>query len=126
MDEKWDNNKSPVGWYVATELLRFVPDGVDAEDLSKRFLVWENLILIQADDPEIAYRKAMERRELHEWKSVSGQWHFEGLTSLLAVYENFEDGSEIMWVEHKQKTNRVVKNMVKAKDDLEVFAKEKS
>jgi len=124
MNDRCDKHKSPVGWYVATELLRFVPDGIDPEDATKRFLVWENLILIHADDAEIAYQKALGRRELHDWKSVSGQWHFEGLTSLLAIYEGFEDRSEIMWIEHKQKSVNVIKRMVKTKEQLEVFVKE--
>ncbi len=124
MDEKFDKNKSPVGWYVATELLRHIPDGVDPEDLTKRFLVWENLILIQAEDAETAYQKAMDEGSLNDTKSVSGKWQFEGLTSLLAVYEDFADGSEIMWIEHKQKSLSVVKRMVKAKERLEVFVKD--
>ncbi len=124
MADNFDKHKSPVGWYVATELLRFVPDGIDPENATKRFLVWENLVLVQADDAETAYQKAMERRELHDWKSESGQWHFEGLTSLLAVYEDFEDGSEIMWIEHKQKSVGGVKKMIKTKDQLEVFVKD--
>lgn len=39
-------NVSPVGWYVASYILRFVElDREDKDDLEGRFLTWENTII---------------------------------------------------------------------------------
>ncbi len=53
------------------------------------FLAWENTIIIKANDPEEAYKKAIEVAKLHEpYKNTDGEmveFVFEGLTSLLAI-----------------------------------------
>jgi len=41
----------------------------------------------------------------------------------LPVYDELENGAEIMWVEHKNKAIKTIKNMVKSKSELEVFSK---
>lgn len=132
MNTTWNKNISPVGWYVAIELLRFIPEGVDPSESNRRFLVWENLILIQADDPESAYNKAIENGEiyndaefLHVYKGKSGRWRFEGLMSLLPVYDELEDGAELLWSEY-YKSSKGIERIVKTKEELEVFQEEKA
>jgi hypothetical protein len=59
-----------------------------------------------------------------EYLNTSGEkvrFTFEGLTSLIAIYDDFEDGSEISWSEYENRTARKIKSWVKAKEDLEVF-----
>ena len=46
---------------------------------------------------------------------------FEGLTSLIAIYEELEDGAEIIWQEHENKTLKTIQGWVKKKEELEVF-----
>ena len=124
MEKERDKNVSPVGWYVATEVLRFIPPGIDADDPRRRFVVWENLILVQADDPEMAYQKAMEGGAGNNGPTKAGRWQFEGLADLLPIYDKMEDGSEILWIKHKSKSVTTVKGMVKSKERLQVFSED--
>jgi len=103
----YDKNRSPVGWYVASYLLRFVElDREDKDDLDGRFVTWENTIIIMANSLNEAYEKtiriAKEHTEPYKGGSegVDVQWVFEGVTEVMPIYEELEDGTEIMWAEH--------------------------
>ena len=50
-----------------------------------------------------------------------GSWHFEGLTSLLPIYETIEDGTEILWKEITGRSVKKIKSFVKKKNELEAF-----
>lgn len=52
------------------------------------------------------------------------RWIFEGLTTLVAVFEELEDGAEIAWIEHENKAIKTVKKWVKSKENLEVFQRD--
>jgi Domain of unknown function (DUF4288) len=125
----WDKNKSPVGWYVASLLMRFEWYDEDHDNLDRQCLAWENQILIKADTPEEAYAKALKRGQSDAgeemWKADNetrkGIWKFEGFTSLLPVYDELEDGSEITWTKHENKSVEKIQSLVKAKEELESF-----
>lgn len=128
--EGWDKNKSSVGWYVASLLHRLEWFDEDTDNLNRRCLAWENQILIKANDPEEAYAKAVEHGNRHErsgemWKSddeeQKGRWQFEGLTSLLPIYDELEDGAEITWTEHEKRSVKTIKSWALPKEELEVF-----
>ena len=129
-DEKFDVNTSPVNWYVARILLRFEFYDEDKSNLNRRCLAWENQILIKADSPSEAYKKAIRQGKLESsemWtadEKRKDKFHFEGLTGLVAIYEELEDGSEITWTEYENRTVKKVKNWVLPKDKLEVFKNE--
>jgi hypothetical protein len=97
---------SPVGWYVETYQLRFVElaDG-KRNSPERRFLCWENTVLVKARSMREAHRKVVKIGEAHTKpykggpKGVEVQWVFEGVIDLLPVYEEIEDGAEIMWAE---------------------------
>jgi hypothetical protein len=38
------------------------------------------------------------------------QWIFEGVTEVLPVYEEIEDGAEIMWAEYSRKLKTIRKS----------------
>ena len=122
---------SPVGWYVAWELLRFEWDDEDKTDLSRRCWTWENQILIQAQSPEEAYAKAVAHGQQSDgsqaWEENNearrGRWRFEGLTSLLAIYDEPADGAEITWDENRRRSVGKTLEKVKSKEQLEVFNK---
>jgi hypothetical protein len=119
-------NKSPFGWWMASYIERFEYEDEDKTNLNRRCDAWENTIIIQAKDREQAYRKAEKVGRLGEmsYKTTEGRmgaWRYEGLTSLLPIYEGLEDGAEIYWQEHDNRTVRKIKSWVKAKADLEVF-----
>jgi len=115
-------NKSPVGWYVATYVLRFVelaePGNDDPEN---RFLTWENTILVKADDLDSAYDRvvAVAADATRPYKGgpegVDVQWIFEGVLELLPVYDEIEDGSEIMWRERVRRKLANIRKDVRGK-----------
>ncbi|MFC3151473.1 DUF4288 domain-containing protein [Litoribrevibacter euphylliae] len=130
MPKKYRNKDvSPVSWYVASYIERFKVVAEDDSNENKRCVAWENTILIKAATPDEAYLKAIEEAKngnepYENSDGVLVQFVFEGLTSLLPVYEELEDGSEIMWAEHENKAIKTVKSMVKEKSELEVFSKD--
>ena len=126
-------NRSPDGWWIASYLERFEYYDEDTRNLNRRCKAWENTILVKARDRNEAWRKAMAQGRLSEGNQASdsetgrkGVWRFEGLTSLLPIYEELEDGAEILWVEHAGRSVRSVRALVKRKRDLAVFDDSKS
>lgn len=109
---------SPVGWYVGTYQLRFVELADRRKnDPKRRFLCWENTVLVKAKNMREAHRKVVKVSESHTkpYKGGPGavdvQWQFEGVIDLLPVYEEIEDGAEIMWAE-RTRTLQSMKKLV--------------
>jgi hypothetical protein len=120
-------NHSPHGWWVASYIERAVWDDKPNPSPNSRCLSWENTIVLQAPDREAAYAKAVFLASQHssefmdDSRSRKGHWIFEGLTSLLPIYDELEDGAEILWVEHRNRTIRKIQSRVKQKEQLEAF-----
>ena len=121
-------NRSPHGWWIASYLERFEYDDEDRRQLNRRCLAWENTILVKARNRHEAWRKAMARGRLGDRSQArnvtsgrTGVWRFEGLTSLLPIYDRLEDGAELLWVEHAGRTVRSIRALVKPKRLLEAF-----
>ena len=122
----FDNNLSPVDWYIASYLLRFEVIGEKKEKPNSRYSAWENTIIIKAVNPEEAYKKAVKKgkSEAQPYKNTDGvmvQFIFEGLTSLNPIYEELEDGAEISWTEHEGKALKTIRGWTKKKKELEAF-----
>ena len=121
-------NRNHTGWWIASLIERFEHYDEDKANLNRRCLAYENTILIKAPNREVAYRKAVVQGRLSNgiegWNSSSGRkgaWRFEGLTSLLPVYEDLEDGAEILWKKHAGVTVRKIRGSIKKKHELSVF-----
>ena len=115
MENAYDKNISPVGWYIGSYLIRFIElDEKDNDDLEKRFHSWENTVIVKANSMEEAFEKieiiAKSEEEPYKGgpKGISVQWVYEGITELLPIYEELEDGAEVMWGEHSP---RKLKNL---------------
>lgn len=115
-----DKNVSPVGWYLVSYLLRFVElRDKDNDDDERRFLSWENTILVQAENMDHAYDKAMKiaRQAAKPYKGgpegVPVQWKLVGITDVLPIYEEIEDGAEIAWAERAPRKLHNLKKMVR-------------
>ncbi len=117
-----DKNRSPVGWYVGSYLLRFVEINDDNnDDLEAKFMSWENTVLVKANNLDEAYDKieSIAREATEPYKGgeegIDVQWLFEGVTELLPVYDEINDGVEIMWGEHNPKKLKNLQKMVRKK-----------
>ena len=122
------SNRSPYGWWIAAYVLRFEYYDEDKKNPNRRCLAWENTIILKAKDRNEAYRKAVRfgrQASGHEmWQSDSGRkgaWRFEGLTSLLPIYEELEDGAEVMWRKYANRTVKTIQALAKSRKDLETF-----
>jgi Domain of unknown function (DUF4288) len=118
----WDKNRSPVGWYVASYLLRFIElDAAGNNNPRRRFLAWENTVLVRAKSLNHAYDKvakigrAQSRPYRGGPKRIRVRFIFEGVTELLPIYEKIEDGSEIMWAVHSRKMLKSLRRRVRPK-----------
>ena len=120
-----DKNISPVGWYVCSYLLRFI-ELANEENYNPeaKFLSWENFVLIKANSIDEAYEKAtvIAIRETEPYKGgpegVDVQWIFEGMTSVVPVYEEIADGSEIMWQERRPRKLKNLQTLISQKHEF--------
>jgi hypothetical protein len=121
----YDKNVSPVGWYIASYMLRFIELKDDFnEDPEHRFTAWENTVIVKASSLEEAYDKALviAKSETTPYKGgpqgVPVQWVFEGITMLLPIYEALEDGAEIIWQEHKATKLKNLRKLIRNRDEV--------
>jgi len=111
----------PVSWYLSREIIYFEFADQTNQD---EYQVWENLILINAQDPEEAYQKALKHGFDSEGEVTidgrKGRSRFKGLKTLIPVYEDIEDGAEIEWLEYVIGKDEL-ESLVKPKEDLPAF-----
>ncbi len=73
-------------------------------------------------DRHEAYRKALKfGRAGHPSKTNGGEWRFAGISMLLPVYDDIEDGVEILWVDRGLMALNKIKKLTKTKRQLPVF-----
>jgi hypothetical protein len=121
----YDSSHSPVGWYVGTYLLRFVEIGARGNHNPRRkFLAWENTVLVKACSIRQAYRKVAKIARVTQKPYRGGtegrrvRWLFVGVTDLLPIYERLGDGAEIMWLERRPQTLKSLRALVKPESYL--------
>jgi hypothetical protein len=120
-----DKNVSPVGWYLGSYLLRFMElRDQDRNNPEKRFLSWENTVLVKARSIEAAYTKVVRiaKQNAKPYRGgsegVPVQWEYLGVTEILPIYEKIADGAEIAWAERAPRKLKHLKCLVKSKDSL--------
>lgn len=117
-----DKNKSPIGWYLGSYLLRFIElKNKRNNDPEERFTSWENTVLVKAKTIESAYSK-IERIGRKNSKPYRGgpkgilvQWEYIGVTDVLPIYEVIADGAEIAWAERAPRKLKNLQQLVKLK-----------
>jgi hypothetical protein len=119
----YDSDISPVGWYLATYQLRFIELAQPGnDDPERRFLTWENTILVKASNIDEAYDKAvtfgLESTSPYKGgpEGVDVQWVFEGILDLLPIYEELGDGSELSWGEYKRALKTIRRRAISKED----------
>src|SRR4051812_30380517 len=91
-------NQSPSGWWLFREVQQWVSKRQKKLALKSRCLVWENTRIIKAGDRDTAFDKAMRLGRVgHPSKTVGGEWRFVGISQLLPIYDDLEDGAELFW-----------------------------
>jgi hypothetical protein len=109
----WDPNHSPVGWYIGSYLARFIVLGEERnDDPERRFTVWENTVVVQAENLGEAYDKiaaiGVEHGEPYKnGRDEDVQWAFEGVQDVLPIYDEIKDGCEVMWAEYTKKLKNI-------------------
>jgi len=126
-----ERNISPFGWWVATLIERFEFEDEDKSNPRRRCHAWTNTVIFKAEDRDAAYQKALKIGKTSD--SVTNGWHqegidrkgawvFEGLSSLLPIYDKIDpDGTEILFENNENITVRRVKSLARTKEELEVF-----
>ncbi|MDQ8192755.1 DUF4288 domain-containing protein, partial [Roseibacillus persicicus] len=85
---------SRTGWWIVGLLLKqFSSEGAP---------YWNNYRLVRGEDWRTAFRRATEMGENDAQvgnRAFSDQQEFIGITDLLPIYDEFEDGAELLWQE---------------------------
>jgi hypothetical protein len=114
------------GWYISREIHCLESMSGRRADRSKECVAWERLILIEARNPDDAYRKAVTNARLSEREvDISGRKgfvKFRGFLDLVYVYVELRDGAELMWQEYQIKKSEL-SDIVALKRQLRIFRK---
>ena len=117
-----DKNTSPVGWYFGSYVLRFAElSDENRHDPERKFLTWENTVLVRASTLDEAYDKVAKigRDSSRPYRGgtdgVPVRWHFEGISQLMPIYEDLKDGAEIAWTDHGMRKLKTTKKWVHPK-----------
>ena len=114
-------------WYISHEILGF--EKSNKNEVAEHLTIWENLILIRANDPEEAYQKSIAHGRLQEEPveidGEEGYCKFLGLKNLFLIYDQIEDGIELEWYEREISVNEL-STIIKIKENLHAFNLEPS
>jgi hypothetical protein len=115
-----ENESTEKKWYLADVLEAFRVEGEENE------LLYINAILVHAIDAEEAYTKALAfgARSNYEYLNTDGVLvtvTFRGLRSLVEIYEEFADGSEIAYSQYENISSAEIDRKATPKHELAVF-----
>lgn len=115
-------NRNHSGWWIFREVEQWISDRQKTLTPNSRCLVWQNTRLIRARNRDEAYRKAVRLAGVGDGsRTQGGHWRSVGISLLLPVYEDIEDGVEILWEESKSMPVSKIQRLVKTKRQLSVF-----
>lgn len=92
-------------WFFVEIIERMEPVDANKKKPLRRCTVWGNYHLIKAQTPEEAYAKAevigkQGSFSFRNENKIDMKWEYVGIGSLLPIYEDLEDGAEIMWADY--------------------------
>lgn len=111
--------------FLVSLIMKFEDENTRFDDTQRKCMVWENLYLIRANNSEEAYDKTIIIGESECYNSIKysdrdgsyGSWKIVGISELIPVYEDIEDGAELMWTDHDKITYKKALKMVKTKEE---------
>ena len=126
--EKISNAKG--NWYIVEIIEKCEPVKRNEKQELRRVITWGNHHLIKADSPEMAFDKAVKLGKESEYKFINTdkiemEWIFVGIGDLLPIYEDIEDGAELMWRDYGFISNRRTMRMPYKKKELMKLLKPK-
>jgi hypothetical protein len=119
-----EKNSNEIGkWYIVEIIEKCEPVIRDENQELRRVTTWGNFHLIKADSPGKAYDKAVKIGKNGEYvftnsDKIEMEWIFVGIADLLPIYEDLEDGSEIMWTDYGFISDKRTKKMPLSKQKL--------
>ena len=115
-------NCNHTGWWIFGEVQQRVADSQGPLKPTSRCLVWQNTRILRAADREEAYRKAIQFGSAGiPSRDDSVEWRFVGISTLLPIHDELEDGAEISWDYQGTMSVARIKKLVKTKKQLSVF-----
>ena len=117
-------------WYIVEIIEKCEPVERNEKQELRRVTTWGNHHLIKADSPEKAFDKAVKLGKEAEYKftnsdKIEMEWIFVGIGELLPIYEDIEDGAELMWNDYGFISNRRTMRMPYKKKELMKLIKSK-
>jgi hypothetical protein len=117
-------------WYIVEIIEKCEPVERNEKQELRRVTTWGNHHLIKADSPEKAFDKAEKIGKEAEYKftnsdKIEMEWIFVGIGELLPIYEDIEDGAELMWNDYGFISNRRTMRMPYKKKELMKLIKPK-
>ena len=117
-------------WYIVEIIEKCEPVERNEKQELRRVTTWGNHHLIKADSPEKAFEKAEKLGKEAEYKftnsdKIEMEWIFVGIGELLPIYEDIEDGTELMWNDYGFISNRRTMRMPYKKKELMKLIKPK-
>jgi hypothetical protein len=114
--------KNKGDWFLVEVIEMCEPAKADILDPLRRVTTWGNYILINAPTPSEAYDKAFKigKSGSYTFKGHGQKmkWKFAGIGDLLPIYEDIEDGAEIIWRDYGYIRAKRVNNIVQTKKEL--------
>jgi Domain of unknown function (DUF4288) len=109
-----------VEWYLAELVMKITV----ADD--PRTVVHQDLVLVRASTPHRAYKKALKfgKRSEISYDNPDGKAvriSFEGLSDLVEIYEDLEDGAEINYRYEVGLSEKQIKSLVRPRNRLRAF-----
>jgi hypothetical protein len=110
-------------WFIVEIIEKCEPVKRNEKQELRRVTTWGNHHLIKADSPEKAFDKAVKLGKKAEYKftnadKIEMEWIFVGIGELLPIYEDIEDGAELMWNDYGFISNRRTMRMPYKKKEL--------
>ena len=122
--------KNLVKWYLANILLYTIYKKKNKIINNKHCVFWDNLVLIKARNPSLAYKKANKYGKGEENKHIDRngnliEWKFAGVKDLVEVMNPLDDEFELTYRQGFKKSFLNIKKMVPKRDELGLFQYEK-
>tara|TARA_B100000787_G_C16033184_1_gene223675 strand:+ start:202 stop:606 length:405 start_codon:yes stop_codon:yes gene_type:complete len=120
-EEKISNKNG--NWFIVEIIEKYEPVERNEKQDLRRVTTWGNHHLIKAKSPEKAFDKAVKLGKEKNYKFVNSdkmemESIFVGIGELLPIYEDIEDGAELMWNDYGFISNRRTMRMPYKKKEL--------